>query len=82
VQPQQQQQQQQQQTHTPPPMPEGQSGSTIADIEAGGGASCVTNCAEASVQDEVNGTDITKEPMVKTAIELFEAKKVTVQSKI
>jgi len=77
-----QQQQQQQQTHTPPPMPEGQSGSTIADIEAGGGASCVTNCAEASVQDEVNGTDITKEPMVKTAIELFEAKKVTVQSKI
>ena len=68
---------------TPPPsLEDGQSGSTIADIEAGGGASCVTNCAEASVQDEINGTDITKEPMVKTAIELFEAKKVTVQSKI
>jgi len=63
-------------------LPEGQSGSTIAEIEAGGGASCVTNCAEASVQDEIDGTDITKEPMVKTAIELFEAKKVTIQSKI
>ena len=60
----------------------GQSGSTIEDIEAGGGASCVTNCAEASHQDEIDGTDITKEPMVQTAIELFEAKKVTIQSKI
>ena len=60
----------------------GQSGSTIEDIETGGGASCVTNCAEASHQDEIDGTDITKEPMVQTAIELFEAKKVTIQSKI
>ncbi|MFT7860098.1 MAG: DNA polymerase III subunit gamma/tau [Sulfurimonas sp.] len=59
-----------------------QSGSTTADIEAGGGASCVTNCDEPSRQDEVNGTDITQEPMVQQAIELFEAKKVTVQSKI
>jgi DNA polymerase-3 subunit gamma/tau len=61
---------------------EGQSASTIADIEAGGGASCVTNCAESSVQDETDGTDITKEPMVQKAIELFEATKITVQSKI
>lgn len=59
-----------------------QSGSTVADIEAGGGASCVTNCDEPSRQDEINGTDITKEPMVQKAIELFEAKKVTIQSKI
>jgi len=59
-----------------------QSASTIEDIEAGGAASCVTNCAEASVQDETDGTDITKEPMVQKAIEMFEAKKVTVQSKI
>jgi DNA polymerase-3 subunit gamma/tau len=59
-----------------------QSGSTVGDIEMGGGASCVTNCAEPSVQDEVNGTDITKEPMVQKAIEMFEAKKVTIQSKI
>ena len=64
-------------------MPQGgQSASTIEDIEAGGSASCVTNCAEESIQDEINGTDITKEPMVQKAIELFEAKKVTIQSKI
>jgi len=61
--------------------PEIQSGSTIEDIEAGG-ASCVTNCDEPSRQDETNGTDITKEPMIQKAIEMFEAKKVTVQSKI
>ena len=62
--------------------PEMQSGSTVEDIEAGGGTSCVTNCNEPSTQDETNGTDITKEPMVQKAIEMFEAKKVTVQSKI
>jgi len=48
----------------------------------GGAASCVSDCTEASMQDESDGTDITKEPMVQKAIELFEAKKVTVQSKI
>ena len=62
--------------------PEMQSASTVGDIEAGGAASCVTNCSEASVQDETDGTDITKEPMIQKAIEMFEAKKVTVQSKI
>ncbi len=65
------------------PMPQGeQSGSTVEDIEAGGSASCVTNCAELTKQDETDGTDITKEPMVQKAIEMFEAKKVTIQSKI
>lgn len=59
-----------------------QSGSTTADFEMGGSASCVTNCDEPSAQDEINGTDITQEPMVQKAIELFEAKKVTIQSKI
>ncbi|QOP41771.1 DNA polymerase III subunit gamma/tau [Sulfurimonas marina] len=79
---------QQQTIQTPPPMQEAayqeapQSGSTTADIEMGGSASCVTNCDEPSRQDEVNGTDITQEPMVQKAIELFEAKKVTIQSKI
>ncbi len=68
---------------TPPQMQEApQSGSTTADMEMGGSASCVTNCDEPSRQDEINGTDITKEPMVQKAIELFEAKKVTIQSKI
>ncbi|ADN08651.1 DNA polymerase III, tau subunit [Sulfurimonas autotrophica DSM 16294] len=62
--------------------PEIQSGSTVGDIEAGGTASCVTNCNESSIQDETDGTDITKEPMIQKAIEMFEAKKVTVQSKI
>ncbi len=56
--------------------------SMIEDVEIGGGASCVTNCNEASIQDEVNGTDITQEPLVQKAIEMFEAKKVTVQSKV
>ena len=65
-----------------PDLRELQSGSTVEDIEVGGGASCVTNCSEPSVVDEVNGTDITQEPMVQKAIEMFEAKKVTVQSKI
>jgi len=56
--------------------------SMVEDIEMGGAASCVMNCNEASIQDEINGTDITKEPIVQKAIEMFEAKKVIVQSKI
>jgi len=63
-------------------IPEPQSASMIEDIEMGGAASCVSNCGSVSVQDEIDGTDITQEPMVKKAIELFEAKKITVQSKI
>jgi len=63
--------------------PQGQqSASTVEDIEIGGGASCVAGCDEPSVVDEINGDDITKEPMVQKAIEMFEAKKVTIQSKI
>ena len=59
-----------------------QSGSTVEDVEIGGGASCVAGCDEPSIPDEINGDDITKEPMVQKAIEMFEAKKVTIQSKI
>ena len=65
-----------------PSMNEPQSTSMVEDAEMGGSASCVTDCSEAPTQDEVNGTDITQEPMVQKAIEMFEAKKVTVQSKI
>ena len=73
----------QEEENTPKAQPQGaQSASTIEDIEVGGAASCVSDCTEASMQDESDGTDITKEPMVQKAIELFEAKKVTVQSKI
>jgi len=63
-------------------MQEFQSPSMIEDIEIGGGASCVTNCSVNEPEKELHSDDITKEPIVKKAIELFEAKKVTVQSKI
>ena len=63
-------------------MQETQPSSMIEDVEIGGGGSCVSNCDEASVQDEITGTDITQEPLVQKAIEMFEAKKVTVQSKV
>ncbi len=61
-----------------------QAPSMIEDIEVGGSESCVTNCSQNSVNSEIvkETNDITKEPMVIKAIELFEAKKVTVQSKI
>jgi len=65
-----------------PAMNEPQSTSMVEDAEMGGSGSCVTNCSETPTQDEINGTDITQEPMIQKAIELFEAKKVTVQSKI
>ena len=65
-----------------PTMSEPQSTSMVEDAEMGGSASCVTDCSEAPIQDEINGTDITQEPMIQKAIEMFEAKKVTVQSKI
>ena len=65
-----------------PKMQEFQAPSMIEDIEIGGGASCVTNCSVNEPEQERNSDDITKEPIVKQAIELFEAKKVTVQSKI
>ena len=66
----------------PAAMQEMQPSSMIEDVEIGGGASCVTNCNEPSTQDEITGTDITQEPLVQKAIEMFEAKKVTVQSKV
>lgn len=66
-----------------PLMPNTQSSSMIEDAEMGGSASCVTNCTgNEDATKEINGTDIMEEPMVQKAIELFEARKVTVQSKI
>jgi DNA polymerase III subunit gamma/tau len=75
---------------TPPPpqieqpqMQHEQSTSMIEDAEMGGSASCVTNCSPAESEiKEVNGTNIKDEPMVQKAIELFEATKITIQSKI
>ena len=72
--------------HTPniqqPTMQEPQSTTMIEDAELGGDASCVSNCNDVAPLEELNGTDITQEPMVQKAIEMFEARKVTVQSKI
>jgi DNA polymerase-3 subunit gamma/tau len=65
-----------------PIMPEPQSATMIEDAEMGGNASCVSNCNDAAPLEESNGIDITQEPLVQKAIEMFEAKKVTVQSKI
>jgi DNA polymerase-3 subunit gamma/tau len=65
-----------------PTMSEPQSDTMIEDAEMGGNASCVSNCNDTAALDEANGVDITQEPMVQKAIEMFEAKKVTVQSKI
>ena len=59
-----------------------QTTSMIEDVEVGGNTSCVANCDDPAPLDETNGVDITQEPMVARAIEMFEAKKVTVQSKI
>jgi DNA polymerase-3 subunit gamma/tau len=61
-----------------------QTPSMIEDIEVGVGASCVNSCQEESTpqRQEITKPEITQEPMVQKAIELFEAKKVTIQSKI
>ncbi len=58
-----------------------QSTSMIEDAEIGGSASCVTSCSSPSTK-ELDSTDIQNEPMVQKAIELFEATKITIQSKI
>lgn len=56
--------------------------SMIEEAEIGGSGSCVTNCQNPDSSREINGADIKDEPMVQKAIELFEAKKITIQSKI
>ncbi|ABB44834.1 DNA polymerase III, tau subunit [Sulfurimonas denitrificans DSM 1251] len=56
--------------------------SMIEEAEFGGSASCVTNCQSSDSSREINGADIKDEPMVQKAIELFEAKKITIQSKV
>ncbi|MCW8895934.1 DNA polymerase III subunit gamma/tau [Sulfurimonas sp.] len=66
-----------------PTMQHTQSTSMVEDAEIGGSASCVTNCqsSEESTK-EIDGVEIKNEPMVQKAVELFEAKKMTIQSKI
>ncbi len=65
-----------------PTMLNTQSSSMVEDAEVLN-ASCVTNCSETDASTkEFDSADITQEPMVQKAIELFEANKVTIQSKI
>ena len=60
-----------------------QSTSMVEDAEIGGSASCVTNCENSDESSkEIDGVEIKDEPMVQKAVELFEAKKMTIQSKI
>ncbi|ADR33210.1 DNA polymerase III, tau subunit [Sulfuricurvum kujiense DSM 16994] len=54
--------------------------SMIEEAEIGVG-SCVSQCDESSVK-EFDGGDVLKEPMIQKAAELFEATKITVQSKV
>ncbi|MDD5717664.1 MAG: DNA polymerase III subunit gamma/tau [Sulfuricurvum sp.] len=54
--------------------------SMVEDVEIGVG-SCVSSCDESSVK-EFDGSDVLKEPMIQKAAELFEATKITVQSKV
>ncbi|TDA62991.1 DNA polymerase III subunit gamma/tau [Sulfuricurvum sp. IAE1] len=54
--------------------------SMIEEAEVGVG-SCVASCDETSTK-EFDGGDLLKEPMIQKAAELFEAVKITVQSKV
>ena len=62
--------------------PEVQSSSMIEEAEIGGSASCVTSCDSKDNAKEIDSANIQNEPMVAKAIELFEANKITIQSKI
>lgn len=65
-----------------PIMNEPQSNSMVEDAEIGGSASCVTSCDSVDNTKEIDSNDIKDEPMVVKAIELFEANKITIQSKV
>ncbi|MFT7004199.1 MAG: DNA polymerase-3 subunit gamma/tau [Sulfurimonas sp.] len=74
---------QQQKPIVQPQMQYEQSSSMIEDAEMGGSGSCVTNCSQNEEPiKEISEIDIKDEPMVQKAIELFEATKITIQSKI
>lgn len=59
-----------------------QSTSMIEDAEIGGSSSCVAGGCSSKDTKEINSPDIQNEPMVQKAIELFEATRITIQSKI
>lgn len=55
--------------------------SMIEDVETMP-SSCIESCNNTPPSKELNGKEILEEPIVKKAIEFFDAKKVTIQSKI
>jgi DNA polymerase-3 subunit gamma/tau len=59
-----------------------QSASMVEDAEIGGSSSCVTNCTSDESPKELDANEMKDTPIVQKAIELFEAKKITVQSKV
>jgi len=65
-----------------PQMQHTQSTSMVEDAEIGGSASCITNCESADSSKEIDANEMKDTPMVVKAVELFEAKKMTIQSKI
>jgi len=66
-----------------PTMQHSQTASMVEEAEIGGSASCVTNCSSGvDATKEIDAKDIKNEPMVQKAMELFEATKITIQSKI
>ena len=65
-----------------PQMQEAPSSSMVEDVEIGGSASCVTNCESADSSKEIDANEMKDTPMVVKAVELFEAKKMTIQSKV
>ncbi len=66
----------------PPPEEESQASSMVEESEVGTG-SCVTNCSDGDESvKEFDGASILDEPMIQKATEIFEATKITVQSKI
>ncbi|QOY54169.1 DNA polymerase III subunit gamma/tau [Candidatus Sulfurimonas marisnigri] len=70
------------QTIEQPTMQHTQSTSMVEDAEIGGSASCVTSCESSDSSKEIDAVQMKDEPMVQKAVELFEAKKMTIQSKI
>lgn len=67
-----------------PPHANETSSSMIEDVELGDAGSCMQNSAGLADtrSQEFNGTEILEEPFVKKAIELFDAQKIRIRSKI
>ncbi len=60
-----------------------ESSSMVEDIQVNESDSCINNCSLSDASSrEIDGADIRNEPMVEKAIELFEVKKITIQSKL